>query len=156
MNEPVKIIDQLYLSDISVARETSKDKFDVIVTVCQDSIEDNVGCRYRQFNMSDGDRRTKSYGGSSDYSVFEDACDFVLSQLRNNNTILIHCHMGQSRSVAVTIACVAVYNNITFHEAKSLVREKRQTIRPHKTLLDHAKKYISDAEKGTVAVPFDC
>lgn len=109
MNE---INNNLWVSDIQGAREQSTGRFDCVITVCQDEISDNVGCEYHHFNMNDGEGT--EYGGDDSFELFETASDTLLNALNKNKTVLIHCHMGQSRSVSVAVAALAVHEDITF------------------------------------------
>ena len=104
----------LHISDINYVRENPLD-YDRVVTVCQDSVVDNVGCAYEYYNLSDGE--TEGYGGEFSYTLFEQAAGGVQHSIERGEKTLIHCHMGQSRSVSVAAAAIAVHEDILFEEA---------------------------------------
>lgn len=133
---------ELWISDISDARTEDKSKFDRVITVCQDSIEDNVSSdtAYSFYCMSDG--VADSYGGSSDYDIFEEVADELHDALSDGETVLIHCHVGQSRSVSVSIAALGRLLDKRRSEAYNLVRRYRPLARPEQKLFGHASTYI--------------
>lgn len=147
-----RITDNLHIRDIQGVREQDTSQFDMVVTVCQDEVGDNVGCRYEWFNMADGPHC--GYGGDSSYELFEEAAETVLWGLLREDTVLCHCHMGQSRSVAVSIAALAVADGMAYNEAYNLVDGKRN-IHPDELLVDHAKRFIDDRAGGFVFPPPD-
>lgn len=134
----------LWITDIEDARTCNKDRFDRVVTVCQDAIGDNVGCRYSHYNMADGPHN--AYGGDSSYEMFRDAANEIVGALADAEVVLVHCHMGQSRSVSVCMAAVAAFKDIEFEEARDIVEDARPQAHPDTLLLEHARKY---AERQT-------
>lgn len=137
-----RITDQLYVGDIQDAREAPTDRFDRVVTVCQDEVSDNVGCAYNWFNMSDGPEN--SYGGDSSYELFAEAADCVLASLDDGETVLVHCHMGQSRSVAVAAAALAVFKQAYAERGFEWVRQGRGQTHPDHSLRLHAIRYADE------------
>lgn len=135
---------QLYIADIAAARTSDMSTFDAIVTVCQDSIEDHIpdGTDYHFFNMADGPEC--DYGGKSDYQFFKDAAQTILDHLESGETILVHCHMGQSRSASTSLAALSVLEDVTYHEMFLRVKESRPQINPDGLLRDHAIRFIEE------------
>ncbi len=143
-----QIRENLWITDISTVINTRFDA-DRVVSVCQDSAADNVGCDYRHYNMSDG--TDDSYGGSVDYSMFESAVDTVVSSVSDGNKTVVHCHMGRSRSAAVTIAATAACDGSSYHSAYERVNYARR-VDPDPLLIQYATQYIaSHTEHGGVA-----
>lgn len=134
-----KITDNLYIGDIQDARERPTDYVDRVITVCQDEVSDNVGCEYEWYNMADG--AADGYGGDSSYSLFEKAAEALVEALENDEEVLIHCHMGRSRSTSVSAAALGVINGITYEEARDIIMEKRY-MQPDRTLVDHSRRFI--------------
>lgn len=135
--------DQLYIGDIADARNKSLKGFDVVVTVCQESVEDNISSytEYHWFNMSDGPHC--GYGGDHSYETFEKAADAVLSALRDDRMVFIHCHAGVSRSVSVAAAALAVYEGTSWDSAFARCRAGfGPQNRPDPLLVEHATRYI--------------
>ena len=138
MNE---VADGIYVSDIVSIREEPTNHFESIITVCQDSVEDNVSSEqeYHFFCMADGPHN--AYGGDSSYELFAEAVDTVLDAAK---PLVVHCHMGQSRSVSVVTAAIAVRDGMSFSEAFGQVRRYRPQAHPDRLLVDHAQQYISE------------
>lgn len=135
-----QITDLLWVGDIQDVREGPTDQFDRIVTVCQDEVRDNVGCEYNWFNMSDGPHN--AYGGDSSYETFAEAAETVLDAMRAGETVLVHCHAGQSRSVSVAAAALAVLTNRSIEAGFNSVWEGRGRTHPDDLLYDHAERFV--------------
>lgn len=143
-----QITENLYISGIEEAYEADKSDFQQVITVCQDNIESNVGCRYSHFNMADGE--AKGYGGRFDDGVFKEAAEELLEALEKDRKTLLHCHVGKSRSVSVAIAVLSVKNDIPFHTARSIVEAGRKQAHPKQDLLEKGKEYVKNKDKGEV------
>ena len=133
----------LTIVDINTARLMPKDGFDRVITVCQESIEDNVSSKmtYNHYCMADGE--TTKYGGSSSYELFERAANTLYNALASDEDVLIHCHRGRSRSVAVSIAALGRLLDIGRLTALELIHYYHPTSEPpDRLLMRHARTYI--------------
>lgn len=136
-----QISEQLWVTDIdAIKTESIPSEIDVIVTVCQDNIEDHVpiDVEYVQFNMADGDT---GYGGDPSFELFEDAVDFVVSKCNDGDSVLVHCHAGQSRSPAVCIAALARTTDTQYGTAFTVVQKARDVVDPMPELRRYAFRY---------------
>lgn len=138
-----KVTGKLWIGDIVDARNLSTADMDRVVTVCQDSVESNVGCRYNHFPLADGEPEGRSRGRFS-YALFREAVDTVRMALQNGETVLVHCHVGQSRSVAVAAAALSVENDARFPDAVWKVKQVRPMANPSHGLKRFGKRYVSD------------
>lgn len=136
-----KITDTLWISDILDVREMSVPT-SAVVTVCQDSVSDNISdsCTYHYFNMSDGE--VDGYGGECSYELFAEAVDTVRELLADGCDVLVHCHAGQSRSAAVCGAVVAHIRDCPFEEGLAAVSDARPIIAPNDVLCEYGRTYI--------------
>ena len=148
--EITKINDSVYITGIVGVTENSiPDDVDRVITVCQDHTIENVSCAYEWYKMKDGG---SGYGGDDSYELFEQAAHSMLSAIQNGETILIHCHVGRSRSVSVAIAAMAtdLFENMSaipqtaYDVIYGIIHEKRGFVRPKITLKDHAIRFISE------------
>lgn len=138
---------ELHITNITEACEMSKAGFDRVITTCQDEIEDNVPdtITYSFHCMSDGP--ANEYGGYHDYRMFEQAANELHDALESGETVLIHCHAGQSRSVSVATAALGRLLDKSRTEAISIVHRYRITHSyPDQLLMDHADRYIRGEE----------
>jgi len=133
---------ELYISGIRSACEDETNHLDMVVTVCQDSIEDNVSDEqeYHHFCMADGPHN--AYGGDCSYEMFRRASNVLWRALHQGETVLIHCHMGQSRSVSVAVAALGRLLDINRTDAYDLVQHYRPQAHPDQLLMGHASTYI--------------
>lgn len=137
-----QITENLWIGDIQDVWEGDTSQFDRVITVCQDEVSDNVGCRYNFFNMSDGPHN--GYGGDSSYEMFHEAAITLLGALSYGEEVLIHCHMGQSRSVSVAAAALAIIEEMTYQRAFELIETGRPQAHPDPHLRSHAEDFIEN------------
>lgn len=137
---------ELHVTNITEARTMDKAGFDRVITVCQDSIEDNVLDErvYSHYCMSDGRPEVEEqYGGSCEYELFAEAADELHDALSSGETVLIHCHQGTSRSVSVATASLGRLLEEPRSETLGVIHYYRpRNSYPDKLLMDHANKYI--------------
>lgn len=145
---------QLWIANITAARTHGMDEFDAVVTVCQDSIEDHIpeGVEYHFFEMADGPHC--GYGGRHDYEYFEYAARTILHHLEAGDSVLVHCHAGQSRSASTSIAALAVLEETNYHEMHNNVASQRPQIHPDALLEQHAQQFIEERVEGIDHAPF--
>lgn len=131
-----RIIDGLWIGDIQDARRTplGEHGIDRVITVCQDSVADNVACAYEHYALAD----------SADHnpSTFEAAAAAVRAALADDETVLVHCHVGRSRAPSVSAAALAADRDLTVMEAYEVIREVRM-IHPNPALQDAAREYVA-------------
>lgn len=139
-----EIVNSLWIADIQQVSEQATGRFDHVVNVCQDDTSDNVGCHYSHIPLADGEENAEQWGGSCGYSAFAAAAGRVVLCLQHGETVLVHCHAGQSRSAAVCIAALAVYAGVPFDTAHAKVEDARGAIHPTQMLIDHAHRYIEE------------
>lgn len=135
---------ELFVSDITAIREQQTNHLDRVVTVCQDSVEDNISAEqeYNFFCMADGPHC--GYGGDSSYEMFSRAANVLFRALHQGESVAIHCHMGQSRSVSVACAALGRLLDIPRQEAFDTVQHYRPQAHPDQLLMGHASTYIEE------------
>lgn len=138
-----KLTENLYIGDIQDVREGSTKMFDHVVTVCQDNVEANISCDYSYFNLADGDDQQGHNPGEFSQELVSNAVEEVVTSIRNGNTVLVHCHAGQSRSAAVCIATIAILEGIPWNDAYNRVKRKR-SINPHGKVSEAAKNAVNE------------
>lgn len=135
-----QIHEQVWISDIDGVQTNSTEQFDRVITVCQDNVIDNVNCAYSWYNMSDGPDNT--YGGDCSYGLFEQAASELLWAMSRGEEVLIHCHVGRSRSASVAIAAIAAHESMDFDEAFMYVKEQRPIVNPDTRLRRFARRFV--------------
>lgn len=134
---------ELHITNITEARTIDKSGIDRVITVCQDSIEDNVSdeCVYSYHRMSDGP--DNAYGGYHSYYMFEQAADELYEALAAGEAVLIHCHHGTSRSVSVASAALGRLLDVRRSQAIDIIHYYRpRPSFPDRLLMSHATEYI--------------
>lgn len=76
-----------------------------------------------------------SDGAAIPDGVLERGMNFIYDQVHSGRKILVHCHMGMSRSVTVVMAYLIKYEGMTLAEAYHAIVRSRPVARPHHELL---------------------
>lgn len=137
-----KITPQLWVTDIRSVQNGDTSRFDVVVSVCQDHCKDNVSCEYEHYTLTDG-LPTGHNRGTCSFELFVEAVDSVVEHVREGRTVLVHCHAGRSRSVAVCIAAYAICYDASYNVARDHVIAARAEASPNYVLQGFAKEYVN-------------
>lgn len=122
-----RITNRLFVGDKDDASNLI-DKFNVIVSLSHPPNEST-----QKYIIPDGPHK---------YEIFEDAVDCVIENLNENNTVLVHCQAGISRSVSVCIAAYITYYDSEYENAYNLC--SHQIYHPSDELISSTKKYIEN------------
>jgi len=144
-----QITNKIHVTNIDTVREGPTEKFDHVITVCQDPVEDNISnnCTYYHINLADG-KTNKFEGGTCSYGLFEEAATTLEEALKKDETVLIHCHTGISRSPSVTAAVLANKRNISVNKAINEIQSHRPIVNPVETLREYAKRYANQGKNN--------
>lgn len=142
-----EVSEQVYVTDKSwVEQHTLPDDVDRVITVCQEEVSAHipVSVAYEWYQMSDGP--SNRYGGDHSYRIFEMAAASMLRALEAGETVLIHCHAGQSRSVSVSSAALAAYNDsIRVMGYIYYIKDARGSgTLPDDSLIRYAKRFVEE------------
>jgi len=143
---PTQLIGGIYVGDIQDVREGDTSQFDRVIGVCQDDCSENVSCQYEHFNLADGEDQQGHVPGEYSYELLSDAIDAAVKARVQRETILLHCHAGQSRSATVAIATMAIVNGMTWDEAFNRATDKRPIINPGPELVSDGKRYVKERQ----------
>lgn len=140
-----QLIGGIYIGDILDVQEGDTSMFDRVIGVCQDDCSDNVGCPYEHFCLSDGPYDIRGHNpGEYSYELVSEAIDAVVAARVRRETVLVHCHAGQSRSASVAIAAMCVVNGMDWDEAYNRATNQRPIINPGPELVRDAKRYVHE------------
>lgn len=137
-----KITPQLYITDAETLLELGTDhEFDEVVS---------LGYR-THLGLGDSDPSTTGDrfvfpDGPHEYPVFEAAVDYTIDCLERDETVLVHCQAGVSRSAGVCAAAVSTRQNLTADQAVAKVKKARPVVDPTEEIWKSTLKYIT-AEK---------
>jgi len=79
-------------------------------------------------------------GSSNLLAKLDNSYDFAMESQEPGNKLFIHCQFGQNRSAAYVIGFLMKSKNISFYEAYTLVKEKREIIHPHKKYIEQLRR----------------
>lgn len=113
-----EIIPNLYLSDLKYSLYNNLN-FDIIINLSE--------YNYKPLNSN-----TKLYYYDIKDEVTSNIIDIILltneiilSGLKENKKILVHCQKGLSRSVSIIMGFLMVHHKVTFEEAEKIILSKR-------------------------------
>jgi protein-tyrosine phosphatase len=90
------------------------------------------------------------------FKTFE---DFIEEQINNNRNILVHCHMGISRSATLLISYLMKKLNMNFKNAYDYVKQKRPQVDPNFgfccNLLHYERQLFPDSESSLSSPKFN-
>lgn len=136
----------LWISDAAATRELADDhRFDEVVTLGYFD-----GWDLERPNASTTGDRFLFRDGPHDYSRFAAATDFVLAALGEQQTVLVHCMAGISRSAGVCAAALALQHSLSPSEALGMVQSARPRALPESEIRDSISQYVREhAETAT-------
>lgn len=127
MEDIRKVCNSLYVSGHEgvISKGSS---FDTVVSMA-------CPCNYttHDFVISDGEH---------DYEKFEDAVDTVISALESDETVLVNCQAGVSRSVSVCISAQVCHYDMSY--VQSLQNARLGHRMPNPELMRSVERYIQE------------
>lgn len=147
------VTDSLYISDIDTVQTKPTHRFDTIITICQDTVRENIGdCEYYHFPLSDGPPIEDSYNpGVFEYELFENAVNTIIEHAEARDKTIVHCHAGQSRSVIALATALSVWKDIPYQHAIYMITDARsKDIRPDGDVEQFSQRYIHENKGGHV------
>lgn len=140
----------IWIGPIEEVSESERE-YDRILSVCQDTRRENVpsDVPYEHSPLADDAESEANWGGTTDYETFSEAVDWVRNNYEprfNDETMLVHCHMGRNRSVAVVAAAIATDNSpyVSVEDAIEAIKVNRPIANPNKLMRAHAKRYVME------------
>lgn len=134
MNE---ITPQLHITDEQTVRDLpdNTSEFDEIVTVGYS--------RHRDSPPTASDTGDEFYfpDGNHEYADFKRASDYVIEQLENGETVLVHCQAGVSRSAGICSVALTETTELTLDEALEKVTESRPMVNPAEEIRNSMQQY---------------
>jgi len=138
-----EIVDGLWISDIETVQSTDTTHCDTVISVCQDTADDNVGCAYEHVALADDVRSQRRWGGSINYDSFSTAVETAHTAFESGTTC-VHCHNGQNRSAAVCAALIGVEYGESFGDALTRISTVRPIVEPNGLMSYYAETYIAN------------
>lgn len=136
----------LYVGDIQDVDSGDTSMFDRVISVCQDDRSDNVSCEYSHYCLADGPDQQGHNPGEYSYELLSQAIGEVISARIQRETVLVHCHMGRSRSATVAIAALAVLQGMSWDDAFEHAKNQRSIIDPGEQLIEDGKRYVTERQ----------
>lgn len=76
------------------------------------------------------------------YSILDKTVTLISSHLAKDDIILVHCHAGRQRSVAIILAFIMKHTNLSLNNALAILKTKRPIAgHPQFNFYDALKKY---------------
>lgn len=136
-DEPIKIVDNLYLGNFTAANYDNLKKNDISSVVCLTSDSHEYSDDIELFHIHDISENLDAETFSLD--KLESAVEFIEQQVAKNHNVIVHCMAGSSRSPTVIIAYVMKITGLTVNESCNFVKKKAGHINP--TFMDLLDEY---------------
>ena len=126
---------RLAFSDSKAASMVRPTEFDEVVTLGSYGSPPPTSTTGDTFIFPDGEH---------EYERFEAAADYVVSALERDETVLVHCARGVSRSSGVSSAALAAYEGCSLEEAFGRITEAADRADPLSRIRDSMERYTDD------------
>jgi len=165
----VRIINNLYLSDIKSARDTDLLKRKGIKWILDVKANKKNLQAYKGDSSSAERSSSSGYNDKPDYDTygklryrhistkdktdfnlkrhFEPAIQFIKYGIDRDEAVLVHCNMGVSRSVSIVMAFLMDQYCLSYDQSYALVKERRREMRPNSGFEKQLKKFWEEKQK---------
>lgn len=127
------VYDNLYVGEVAAMRQPDAVKQEGITAIVRlDQISRQHGQWRDDFTLLD---MPIADGDTVDEETIDTVTNFIHEQIEAGGKVLVHCHMGISRSVSMTMAYLIAHEGMSLAEAFGTVREGRPAAYPHEMLL---------------------
>jgi predicted protein tyrosine phosphatase len=146
------VYDSIYVGDSNTVRHQDTIQAEGITAIVRlDQIPRSQGQWSAEFDVLDMPIPDGNYINGD---VIDQITQFIAHRVEANQRVLVHCHMGISRSVSMVMAYLIAYEGMTLGEAFGTVREGRESAYPHEMLLvSLIEHYDLPYDVGTVYNP---
>lgn len=128
-----EVFDSLYVGESSALQQQSAVKGEGITAVVRlDQIPRDKGQWSDDFTLLD---MPIPDGEHLDGGTIDRITRFIAERIDTGDTVLVHCHLGVSRSVSMAMAYLIAYEGMSLAEAFGTLREGRASAYPHEMLL---------------------
>lgn len=127
------------LADAGDAERLRERGIDVVVSLTHGAPDGGFpsGTTVRSHPMTDGPQNERA--------AFEAAVSAVRAGLDADETLLVHCQSGASRSPTVAATALALEQEIDLETAFQRVTERRDAVDPHPALVRQAARVVTDS-----------
>merc|ERR1712060_1036602 len=138
-----QVLSQLYLGTEEDAQEAEK-LLDLGITHIISIVG---GGRYKDLYPKHMYIPLRDNGSSDLLDEIKNSYDFAMESQEPGNKLFIHCQLGQNRSPSYVIGFLMKSENLSFYEAYTLVKEKRELIHPHKKYIEQLRHFDLELHK---------
>jgi protein tyrosine phosphatase len=72
---------------------------------------------------------------------FQESAKWINQHIKEGRNVLVHCHLGVSRSSSIVIAYLMRYQNMSLKQSIEFVKSKRECIQPNPGFMEQLEKY---------------
>jgi predicted protein tyrosine phosphatase len=138
MNDITELRPNLHVTDADgVGALSEEHPFDEVVTL---GYMDIFGKDYP--DASTTEEQFKFRDGPHDYEQFEAAAAYVVEHLQADDSVLVHCQAGVSRSPAICIAAIATLENRSPEDARTAVEDIHPRTNPEPRVWESTIRFV--------------
>jgi protein phosphatase slingshot len=140
-NAPIEIIPHLYLGSIGSASNLKQLQNCKITHIlcCASGIKNFFPNNFKYLNLDilDSEKvNIKQY--------FEQTNQFIDEAIKNNGSVLVHCHAGISRSSTILMAYIMKSQKMSVDKVLDLLKSKREKVNPNSGFIGQLREYEKD------------
>merc|ERR1711920_1111409 len=138
-----QVLSQLYLGTEEDAQEAEK-LLDLGITHVISIVG---GGRYKDLFPKHMYIPLRDNGSSDLLEKIDDSWGFMMESQEPGNKLFVHCQLGQNRSASFVIGFLMKSKNLSFYEAYTVLKEKRELIHPHKKYIEQLRQLDLELHK---------
>lgn len=126
-----EVFDGIFIGDSNDASTCESGRFDAVVTLSNETVDATTHVKH----IDDG---------KNEQADFNEAVEVTRDAFKNNETVLVHCSAGQSRSVTLVATVLAEKRNHPFDKIVAEIRSQRPKASPTYFMKQHAYTYLGE------------
>lgn len=137
-NAPIEIIPHLFLGSIGSASNLKQlQNFKIThILCCASGIKNFFPNDFKYLNLDILDSEKVNIR-----QYFEQTNKFIDDAIKNNGSVLVHCHAGISRSSTILMAYIMNSQKMSVDKVLDLLKSKRDKVNPNAGFIEQLREY---------------
>uniref|UniRef100_A0A6C0M0Y6 protein-tyrosine-phosphatase n=1 Tax=viral metagenome TaxID=1070528 RepID=A0A6C0M0Y6_9ZZZZ len=118
--EPIEVVPNLWAGGIEYASNSQfllHNGIKHVLSLCYDDTADVVSIDHKRVRITDD-------ANENIYDVLDECVSYIDDAIQKNDPIYVHCVHGRCRTACIITAYLSKHNNISIHEAYSMLMKK--------------------------------
>ena len=134
-----QIIDKLYVGSFWATKKCILKTLNIkhVISIGADPVVHSKKVSYMYVDLADNTQSSNKLL----YGTLPTILPFINEQVLENNSVLIHCSAGKSRSISIVAGYLIKYHNMTTKQALDYISERRPCIYPNYGFVEALKQF---------------